>query len=67
MGNTKRNYRQEFDDEERTNKRKKPPKHSSNVKGRGMRTLNSYVEEEDFDELEDDNQDKANIRFYTTH
>ena len=67
MGNSKRNFSHEYDDEERNNKRKKHPKHSPNVKGQGMRTLNSYVEEEDFDELEDDNQDKTKIRFYTTH
>jgi len=66
MGNKKQNYHQDYDDEERS-KRKKHPKHSPNVKGRGMRTLNSYVEEEDYDELEDDNQDNTKTRFYTTH
>jgi len=66
MGNKKQNYHQDYDDEERS-KRKKHPKHSPNVKGRGMRTLNSYVEEEDYDELEDDDQDNTKIRFYTTH
>ena len=67
MGNKKQNYRQEYDEEERSNTYKKHPKHSPNVKGQGMRTLNSYVEEEDYDELEDDDQDNTKIRFYTTH
>ena len=66
MGNKKQNYHQDYDDEERS-KRKKNPKHSPNVKGRGMRTLNSYVEEEDFDEIEDNNQDNTKTRFYTKH
>ena len=66
MGNTKKNYHQDYDDEERS-KRKKHPKHSTNVKGRGMKTLNSYVEEEDFDEIEDKNQDNTKTRFYTKH
>jgi len=66
MGNKKQNYHQDYDDEERS-KRKKHPKHSPNVKGRGMRTLNSYVEEEDFDEIEDKNQDNTKTRFYTKH
>ena len=66
MGNKKQNYHQDYDDEERS-KRKKHPKHSPNVKGRGMRTLNSYVEEEDFDEIEDNNQDNTKTRFYTKH
>ena len=67
MGNKKQNYHLDYDDEERNNKRKKHPKHSPNVKGRGMRTLNSYIEEEDFDEIEDNNQDNTKIRFYTKH
>ena len=66
MGNKKQNYHQDYDDEERS-KRKKHPKHSPNVKGRGMRTLNSYVEEEDFDEIKDKNQDNTKTRFYTKH
>jgi hypothetical protein len=69
MGNSKQNYRQEYDDEERSNKRKKHPKHSPNVRGQGMRTLNSYVEEEDFTDkiFEKETQDNTNIRFYTKH
>jgi len=68
MGNTKRNTHHEYDDDER-NFKKKYPKHSPNVKGRGMRTLNSYVEEEDFTDkvFEKETQDNTNIRFYTKH
>ena len=68
MGNTKKNYHQDYDDEERS-KRKKHPKHSTNVKGRGMKTLNSYVEEDDFeDELfKEEILDDTKIRFYTKH
>lgn len=68
MGNTKRNMRHEYDDDER-NFKKKYPKHSPNVKGRGMKTLNSYVEEEDFeDELfKEEILDDTKIRFYTKH
>jgi hypothetical protein len=65
MGNKKQNYHHEYDDEERSNKRKKNPKHSPNVKGRGMRTLNSYVEEDDFDDLKEDDHGNTKTRFYT--
>ena len=68
MGNTKRNIHHEYDDDER-NFKKKYPKHSPNVKGKGMKTLNSYVEEEDFeDELfKEEILDDTKIRFYTKH
>jgi hypothetical protein len=67
MGNKKQKYHHEYDDEDRSTKHKKYPKHSPNVRGQGMRTLNSYVEEEDYDELEDDNHDNTKTRFYTKH
>jgi hypothetical protein len=54
---TKRKNRQEYDDEDETNIFKshkgKHPKHSNNMKGKGMRVINRYVEE-DYDDDEDD-------------
>ena len=50
---TKRKNRREYDEEDETNLYKtskgKHKKHAHNVKGKGMRVINSYVEE-DIDE-----------------
>ena len=43
--------RNTFDDEDR-NLKKHKPKHSRNVRGQGMRVINSY--DEDYDYYEDD-------------
>jgi len=40
-----------YDDEDR--RKNKPAKHSRNIPGRGMRVINSWSEEEDYDEYED--------------
>ena len=57
MGKTYHKNSKKFD-EESSGRSGKPARHASGKKTGGMRTLNSYVEEEDFDELEDDNQNK---------
>jgi hypothetical protein len=49
MAKTKKDHR-DFDDE--NFKTKKNPRHAPNQKGRGMRVINNYVEE-DFDENDD--------------
>ena len=44
----------DFDDEDGySNKRRKHSKHAHNIRGEGMRTLNSYVEEDDEDFYDD--------------
>jgi len=65
MGNT--NHRYDYEEDDRRFKAKKHPKHTPNVKGKGMKTLNSYVEEIDDEDyiLEEDDQD--NTRFHTTY
>ena len=76
---TKRKNRQDYDDEDETSYFKpakgKHPKHSHNVKGKGMRVINSYVaddlddEDEYFDEYDSfkyDESDDNTTRFYTT-
>lgn len=62
MAKTKKNHLNEYDDDDSNYTRhKKNPKHSANLKGRGMRVINSFVEE-DFDEysdyLDDDEDDE---------
>ena len=51
----KRYHEQGSDEEFFTDRRKKsrPPKHSKNLRGFGMKVLNSYVEEEDGNVLDD--------------
>ncbi len=59
MAKTKKDQRRNFeDDDSNSNKHRKHPKHSMNLKGRGMRVINSYVEEdiEDEDDYIDDEE-----------
>jgi hypothetical protein len=51
MAKTKKAHRDDYDDEHNF-KNRKHPRHASNQKGKGMRVINSYVEE-DLDELDD--------------
>ena len=62
MGNTRRNYGSDFDDERKGGKR---PKHASNRKGQGMRVLNTYDE----DYYEDPFSDELDIEdeIFITH
>jgi hypothetical protein len=41
------------DDDDRKKKSTKPAKHSKNIPGQGMRVINNWSEEEDYDEYED--------------
>lgn len=53
MAKTKKDQRHKLDDDDsNSNKHRKHPRHSMNQKGRGMRVINSYVEE-DIDEEDD--------------
>jgi len=49
MGNSKKNVSGKFDDDEV--RYKKRPKHASNVRGRGMKVLNMYDEDDYEDEV----------------
>ena len=66
MGKTYHKNSKKFD-EESSGRSGKPARHASGKKTGGMRTLNSYVEEEDFVELEDENHDNTKTRFNTKH
>ncbi len=51
MGKTYKKQNRHFDDEQTSGRSGKHAKHSNNKKSGGMKTLNSYVEEEiDFDD-----------------
>ena len=51
MGKTYHKNSRRFDDEQTSGRSGKHAKHSNNKKGVGMKTLNSYVEEDyDFDD-----------------
>jgi hypothetical protein len=51
MGKTYKKQNRQFDDEQTSGRSGKHSKHSNNKKSGGMKTLNSYVEEEiDFDD-----------------
>jgi hypothetical protein len=71
MAKTKKDQRHNYDDDDSNfNKHKKHAKHSTNFKGRGMRVINRYVEEEygdfnddEFDDTSDSTKTKNN--FYT--
>jgi hypothetical protein len=57
-----------FDDEnERDSHRKNKPKHSRNKPGQGMRVINSYVEEDDYDPFDDDIGVEDKIYITHTH
>ena len=56
MGKTYTKNSRRFDDEDNSGRTGKHAKHSNNRKGGGMKTLNSYVEE-DYD-FEDDTFDE---------
>jgi hypothetical protein len=59
MAKTKKDHR-DYDDENFTVK--KNPRHALNQKGRGMRVINKYVEE-DFDSIDDyiDDEEADNV------
>lgn len=62
MAKTKKDQRRILeDDDSNSNKHKKQPKHSANLKGRGMRVINKFVEEdiEDDDDYLDNESDNA--------
>lgn len=48
-----RKLQQNYEDDERRPHKNRPLKHSRNIPGRGMRTINSYVEE-DLDDFSDE-------------
>jgi hypothetical protein len=51
MGKTYKKQTRQFDDEQTSGRSGKHAKHSNNKKSGGMKTLNSYVEEDiDFDD-----------------
>jgi hypothetical protein len=53
MGKTYTKNSRRFDDEDTSGRTGKHAKHSNNRKGGGMKTLNSYVEEDyDFDDYD---------------
>jgi len=54
MGKTYHKNSRRFDDEQTSGRSGKHAKHSNNKKGGGMKTLNSYVEEDYDDPFEDD-------------
>ena len=51
MGKTYQNNSRRFDDDDNSGRSGKHAKHSNNKKGGGMKTLNSYVEE-DYDDYD---------------
>lgn len=53
MGKTWNNHSKKFDDEQASKRSGKHAKHSNNKKSGGMKTLNSYVEEDYDDPFED--------------
>ena len=54
MGKTWTNHSKKFDDEQASKRSGKHAKHSNNKKSGGMKTLNSYVEEDYDDPFEDE-------------
>ena len=52
MSKTKKVQYREYDDDEQQSKKRKHARHATNHKGKGMRVINSYVEE-DFDDSDD--------------
>ena len=54
MGKTWTNSSRKYDDEQPSKRSGKHAKHSNNKKNGGMKTLNSYVEEDYDDPFEDD-------------
>ena len=54
MGKTYLKNSKSFDDESSGKRSGKKTKHATNRKGQGMKTLNSYVEEDYEDPFEDD-------------
>jgi hypothetical protein len=54
MGKTYKNQNHRYDDEKTSGRSGKHAKHSNNRKGGGMKTLNSYVEEDYEDPFEDE-------------
>ena len=61
MGSKNKNHSDFDEDDDRKFSRKKQPKHSRNVRGEGMKVINSYVEEEDIYEDEDDQDYTSNF------
>ena len=59
--------RKDFDDDDEYGRRphkKKAPKHSKNIRGEGMRTINSY-DEDDYDDPFDDELEVGDEIFIT--
>ena len=66
MGKTFKNFRRE--DDETSGRSGKHPKHTNNRKGVGMKTLNSYVEEDyDFDDTPFDDDVEINDEITIKH
>lgn len=67
MGTKNHGDYQDFDDDDDNFRRrnKKHPRHATNIRGKGMKVLNSYVEEEDIyeDEHDQDYTTKFNIKY----
>ena len=52
MSKTKKVHYRDYDEDEQQSKKRKHARHATNHKGKGMRVINSFVEE-DFDEDDD--------------
>jgi len=65
MGKTFHKNQKRFEDEQTSQRSGKHAKHSSNRKSGGMKTLNSYVEEDYDDPFEDDFEIRDEI--FITH
>ena len=62
MGKTFKKFSNRYDDDQSSGRSGKHSKHSNNKKSGGMKTLNSYVEEDyDFDEDENPFEDDIEI------
>ena len=62
MGKTYQKNSRRYDDDDNSGRSGKHAKHSNNRKSGGMKTLNSYVEEDyDFDEDENPFEDQVEI------
>jgi hypothetical protein len=61
MGRTYHKSSKSFDDSDFGNRSGKPAKHSNGKKTGGMRTINNYVEEDDYDLNDDSFDDEIEI------
>ena len=68
MGKTYHKNSRRFDDDDTSGRSGKHAKHSNNKKGGGMKTLNSYVEEDyDFDDDVFDDEIELNDEIQIQH